>query len=148
MQNSLLVGTRNVAGMKKTITIPVTVQGLARLHEALAKVFESMNLPEKLKFKANLVVEEICANHVEHGHFSNDDTITVMLELTESLLIIKIEDEGTPFNPLDVPATDTTLCLEERAQGGLGIHFVKHFADDLAYTREGPKNVIIITKKI
>ncbi len=134
--------------MKKTIKIPVTRQGLVTLSQALDKALEFMDLPGKLTFKIHLLIEELCANHIEHGDFSEEDLITIRLERTDSSLIIQIEDKGSPFNPLDVPKADTDLSLDEREPGGLGIHLVRCFADDLSYRRDGSKNIVTIVKNI
>ncbi len=134
--------------IKNIIEIPVTRQGLADLCKKLDKILESMDLPGKLRYKTHLIVEEICVNHVEHGDFTEDDVITVTLERTDSSLITRIEDEGSPFNPLDLPPVKTDLPLDERDKGGLGIHLVKCFADNLSYRRDGSKNIVTIIKNI
>ncbi len=134
--------------IKKIIEIPVTRQGLTDLCKTLDKTLESMDLPAKLKYKIHLIIEEFCANHVEHGDFNEDDMITITLERTDSSLITQIEDKGIPFNPLDLPSVKTNLPLDKREQGGLGIHLVKCFADDLSYRRDGLKNVVTIIKNI
>lgn len=144
----MLVGSRDSTMIKKIIEIPVNRQGLADLCKTLDKTLESMDLPGKLKYKIHLIIEELCANHVEHGDFSEDDVITIKLERTDSSLITQIEDKGSPFNPLDLPSVKTDLPLVERQQGGLGIHLVKCFADDLFYRRDGSKNIVTIIKNI
>lgn len=133
---------------KKIIEIPATRQGLADLCKTLDKALDSMDLPGKLKYKIHLIIEELCANHVEHGDFNENDVITIKFERTESSLITRIEDKGSPFNPLDLPSVKTDLSLDQREQGGLGVHLVKCFADDLSYRRDGSKNVVTIIKNI
>ena len=43
---------------------------------------------------------------------------------------------------------DVTLPAEQRKIGGLGIFLVKKTMDDVAYRREGDKNVLCIKKKV
>jgi serine/threonine-protein kinase RsbW len=59
----------------------------------------------------------------------------------------EVQDDGQPFNPLEVPEPDTTKPLEERAIGGLGIHIVRKLMDGLEYKRQGERNFLTIKKK-
>jgi len=53
--------------------------------------------------------------------------------LEQGKLIVEVEDNGRPFNPLHVPEPDTKQSLEERPIGGLGVHFVGNLTDELEY---------------
>jgi serine/threonine-protein kinase RsbW len=43
---------------------------------------------------------------------------------------------------------DTTLPLEERKVGGLGIHFIRQLMDTTDYERRDGNNVLTLTKII
>ena len=77
----------------------------------------------------------------EQRHF-----IDIRLELTANSLIVSIADDGVPFNPLAETAPDTTLSIEDRQIGGLGIHIVVNMVDDISYQRTAGKNVLTLTK--
>ena len=53
-----------------------------------------------------------------------------------------------PFNPLELPRPDTDSSLDDRAIGGLGIHFVRTLMNDMTYRREGGRNVTMLRYKI
>ena len=38
-------------------------------------------------------------------------------------------DDGRPFNPFEVAEPDTSLSIEDRDIGGLGVHLVKNLMD-------------------
>ncbi len=59
-------------------------------------------------------------------------------------LTVEIADEGAPFDPLARADPDTTLDLDQREPGGLGILLVKNLVDGIAYRREGERNVLVI----
>lgn len=49
-----------------------------------------------------------------------------------------------PFNPTTIAAADTTSDLEERAIGGLGIHFVKQISQAMEYKYHNNTNILTI----
>ncbi len=59
----------------------------------------------------------------------------------------EISDDGVAFDPLKVPPPDLTADLESRPIGGLGVHFVKTLMDEVAYRREGDRNVLTMRKR-
>jgi len=63
-------------------------------------------------------------------------------------LILTISDNGPPFDPFARAAPDTTLSIEERQIGGLGIHLVRQMMDEVSYERREGRNVTILTKRI
>ena len=57
-------------------------------------------------------------------------------------------DDGIPSNPLGAGTPDTSLPLERRAIGGLGIHLVRSLVDDVTYQRRIDRNVLTLVKHI
>ena len=48
---------------------------------------------------------------------------------------VTLTDYAFAYNPLQAPAPDTTLDLDEREVGGLGVHFLRQLADEVSYQR-------------
>ncbi|MBQ4174233.1 MAG: ATP-binding protein, partial [Prevotella sp.] len=59
-----------------------------------------------------------------------------------------ISDWGKPFDPTSMEEVDTTLSVEERPIGGLGIHLVRQIMDSINYERIDGKNVLTLRKKL
>jgi serine/threonine-protein kinase RsbW len=57
-----------------------------------------------------------------------------------------IEDDGVPFNPLDIAAPDTRAPLRERRIGGVGLHFVKNLMSEVSYNRIGSHNRLVLRR--
>ena len=74
--------------------------------------------------------------------------IDLRIELDPERLAVTVEDEGAPFNPFARAAPDTTLSIEERQIGGLGIHLVKRIMDEVSYVRRTHRNVVTIVKHL
>ena len=57
-----------------------------------------------------------------------------------------ITDSGKPFNPTEKERADTTLSVDERPIGGLGILLVREMMDSINYERIDGKNVLSLRK--
>ena len=67
---------------------------------------------------------------------------------SDSYIIIRLKDGGTPFNPLAREMPDITLPLEERRIGGLGIFLTVKKMDEVTYDYVNNENVLTIKKTI
>jgi serine/threonine-protein kinase RsbW len=110
---------------------------------------EGHQLPAEVVMTMHLVLDEVVANVISHAYNdTGEHQIHVTLALDESVLTIRVEDDGRPFDPLAAPPPDLDLPLEERPVGGLGIHIVRSVMDAVEYQRDGDRNVLIMTKTI
>jgi anti-sigma regulatory factor (Ser/Thr protein kinase) len=95
----------------------------------------------------NLLLDEFVSNVIKYGYDdAREHRIQVTMELEGRRLTIRIEDDGKAFNPLEAPAPDLDLPIEERPIGGLGILIARTLADSLDYRREGDRNILTISK--
>ena len=124
-------------------------RGLGDLRKFLERATHAWNLPEKTMLELNLILEELCVNHVEHSGVLEAGYIDIALAIDdEKYLTVTLKDSGPPFNPLDVPAPDITLSTERRGIGGLGLYFVRRYTDSLSYSRDNNTNIVTMTKRI
>ena len=74
----------------------------------------------------------------------------LQMEFTDSPKVVSITflDGGVPYNPLEKEDPDTSLSLEERAVGGLGIFMTKNLMDDMFYEYKDGKNILNMKKTI
>ena len=56
-----------------------------------------------------------------------------------------VSDDGIPFNPFDQIGPDTTLSVEEREIGGLGVLLVKEMTTSQTYQRLRNRNIVTLT---
>jgi anti-sigma regulatory factor (Ser/Thr protein kinase) len=122
---------------------------IERVVELAERFGEEHQLAAEVVMSIHLVLDEVVANIIAHGY---DDTaehqIRVTLGLDDSVLAIRVEDDGRPFDPLAAPAPNLDLPLEERPVGGLGIHIVRSVMDAVEYHRDGGRNILIMRKTI
>jgi anti-sigma regulatory factor (Ser/Thr protein kinase) len=120
-----------------------------RLVDALQDFAASAQLPPEVVHAADLSLEEHITNVIDYGYTDPDKhEIIVRLQTLGNELVVEVEDDGVPFNPLDHPEVDTSLDMEEKPIGGLGIHLIRRFMDDLSYRYEGRKNILTLRKRL
>jgi anti-sigma regulatory factor (Ser/Thr protein kinase) len=98
-----------------------------------------------------VALEEILVNVASYAYEDGKGEITidyVLIDSPQKMISITISDEGKAFNPLEAEDPDTTLPVEQRKIGGLGIFIVKKTMDVIDYDRKYNKNVLTIKKKL
>jgi len=126
----------------------------ARWIESLAT---ELDLPGRLVFDMQVCLEELMSNIVRHGgvHPSStsylpqaDPANSLLISITVNVLpdriILAVEDNGRPFNVAQASAKLVDRPLGEVQPGGLGIHLIKSFADNLEYRRTEKGNRVTI----
>ena len=122
---------------------------IARVSQLCNDFCKKNNLSKEINRAIDLALDEILNNIMKYGYDDNNEhEIAVKLLLSDNTLSMIIEDDGRPFNPLDVPEPDTEASLEDRTVGGLGLYLVRNVMDSIQYTYENNKNVINMIKNI
>jgi anti-sigma regulatory factor (Ser/Thr protein kinase) len=119
-----------------------------RLLTALETFAREQHLPEAVRHAADLALEEHLTNIVRYGYGDGGlHEIRLRFEIEGDLLKLEVVDDGKPFDPLQRPEVDTSVPLEKKPVGGLGIHLIRQFMDQVQYRREGDKNVLTMRKR-
>ncbi len=96
-----------------------------------------------------LAFDDLLNNVISYAFRDEDEhEIDIRAELAGNRLTVTISDDGIPFNPLGIKAPDTSLSLEDREIGGLGIHLVRNMVDEISYQRRIDKNVLSIVMRL
>ncbi|MBP5638924.1 MAG: SpoIIE family protein phosphatase [Victivallales bacterium] len=126
-------------------TFPVTEDALNSAAAFVESHLDSSNCSPKAKSQLLIALDEIISNIIR---CSNASGISLSLRLTHAPdgVIISISDDGRPFNPLKVPSPDTSLSLQDRPIGGLGILLLRKTMDNLFYRYARGCNILTIHK--
>lgn len=127
--------------MKKTFE-PVEGRN-AEIINAITSCPEMADIPENVRFKVNLCVEEIEENILT---YSGTRWVEVCVERTDEKLEITFRDGGIEFNPLEKEDPDINAGIEERQIGGLGIFLCKQMMDEVHYDFIDKTNILSIVK--
>ena len=122
---------------------------LATVSRSLEEFASSLGLSKRTLFQLNLVLDELVTNIINYAYRDDaEHSITVIIRFAEGSLVMRVEDDGIPFNPVLSEVPDCSCPVERRVVGKLGIHLARQFADHLAYERCGDRNVLTITKHV
>ena len=91
-----------------------------------------------------LAAEELLANTIRHA----DPPATEILFTLAPDGLATYADDGPPFDPTSLPEADTSLPLEQRKIGGLGIHFIRRTMTTFRYERLDGRNVTTFGRKL
>lgn len=122
---------------------------LERLTQVITEYCESCALSPHILFALNLSLEEVVTNVISYGfEDEHEHLIFVRIRRSDGSLEIEVEDDGLSFNPLEQEPPDISSPVEERSIGGLGIHLVRHYMDELEYRRLEDRNLLLMKKNI
>lgn len=93
-----------------------------------------------------MALDEVLTNVVLYAYPEDRrGTVGINLSRDGNTITAQIVDHGKPFDPTAHPTPDTTLPIEQRPIGGLGIHLVRNLVTSLRYFREQGANHLVLT---
>ncbi len=123
--------------------------GGGEVNAAFAGFAEAHALPVEVRRSLNVAIDDLLANALSHGQTGGDRcSVTVEVALDDERVTVILTDDGPPFDPFGQSAPDTTLSVEERPIGGLGIHLVGQLMDQVNYQRREGHNVVVLVKEL
>ncbi len=133
---------------QKTIVLRNDIREMSRIIDAITHIADSVSCPPVVVHDVTLAMEEVFSNIVFYGFGDGlDHYITLHLVIEGDALILTLQDEGIPFNPLNVQIGRRDKPLEERDKGGMGITLAKNLMDQMEYRRERGKNILRMEKR-
>ncbi len=108
-----------------------------------------LGLHQKCILEINMGLDELFTNIVSYGYEDDQEhQIKFSLFKHNDALVVQVEDDGIPFNPLHVKKREAPADLDSINIGGLGIHLIKKMVDDVNYKRSDGKNKVILKKYV
>jgi sigma-B regulation protein RsbU (phosphoserine phosphatase) len=125
------------------------VSEIRRVQQAFDRFAEEHRISAAARPRVELALEELLQNVIAHA-FEDDreHTIEIEIEIGDGKIVVTLTDGGIPFDPLAGAEPDTSLCLERREPGGLGIHLVKKMAHELSYERRAHRNIVRLVHRV
>jgi sigma-B regulation protein RsbU (phosphoserine phosphatase) len=134
--------------LNPTLKLSVTadIGEIQKVNETVDAFCARNRLPRKISQRLGVIFDELLNNTINYGFDDSEGhEIVIQIEVTADHLLIRISDDGMPFNPFDRIGPDTTLSVEEREIGGLGLLLVTRMTDSHSYQRLRDRNIITLT---
>jgi len=93
-----------------------------------------------------IALNEALVNVLRHGYQQQPGRVEMTLLRQVDALQIELLDEAPLFDPTAVPTPDITVPLAQRPFGGMGIHMMREFLDELTYkaTTDGRNQLTLV----
>jgi anti-sigma regulatory factor (Ser/Thr protein kinase) len=122
------------------------LQEIGRVIEAFEAFAGQNDIPPAISQKVGIIVDELLNNTISYGFDEQGEhEFEFTATLGDGVLDLEFSDDGVPFNPFDRVGPDTTLSLDDRDIGGLGLLLVTEMTDTQLYRRQRDRNVITLT---
>jgi anti-sigma regulatory factor (Ser/Thr protein kinase) len=130
----------------RELVVEARTENLDQVLDFVAADTEEM--PMKIQTQLAITVEEIFVNIAHYAYQPETGSAQIRVHCDENAVTLEFEDSGIPYNPLEEETPDITLSAEERNIGGLGIFMVKEMMDQVSYSREGDRNILVVQKHL
>jgi len=144
----------------KEFTTVAKMENLDAVQDFISDELEASDCTITLQTQISLIVEEVFVNIANYAYSQDSRStnslreqysaevgyVTIRIAVGDEVFI-EFEDNGKPFNPLEIDDPDITLDLNKRKLGGLGIYLVKNMTDAIKYKYKDNKNILSIKKK-
>ena len=120
-------------GTKFKLKVEANLKNLSVISNVISKAMKQAKIDAAIIPKVLLAVDEACTNIALYAYPERKGYIRLACWLNHDDFVISIEDNGKPFNPCSVPPPKLDVNLDDRRVGGLGIHFMRKFMDEISY---------------
>ena len=135
--------------LEESLVLQNDVRQVKTLNVFVQQVTERLGIEASLAKQIKLAVEEAVVNVMDYAYPAGmTGDIDVLAMSDGQWLKFVITDRGVAFDPTEKEKADTTLTVEERPVGGMGILLVRELMDSINYERTDGQNVLTLKKKI
>lgn len=128
---------------KEGIHLTPNADSIPEAEAYISGVLEEASVSMKTSYTVDVVMDEMYSNIV---NYSGAQNAWISCKVDAESIVITLEDDGVPYNPLQKEDPDVTLSVEEREVGGLGIFIVKKIMDEIQYAYQDGRNCVTMKK--
>ena len=139
----------DVVILDEHITLQNDIHQVPQLNAFIDSVAQQLRLDKTMQQQLKLAVEEAVVNVMQYAYpLGTTGDIDVNAQCDGERLKFVISDSGKAFDPTQTAKADTSLSVEDRPIGGLGILLVRELMDSINYERVDGKNLLTLRKKL
>jgi anti-sigma regulatory factor (Ser/Thr protein kinase) len=127
----------------------ISLDDLADIRLFVERTALLMGAPEDEVGDLVLATHEAVTNVITHGYREEPGGVRVTIELDNNRIIIRIYDHSPRFDPTKVAEPDISIPLDQRPPGGLGVHMMRSFTDEIIYSSSpSGENELVLVKRL
>lgn len=111
------------------------VKDLAEIRHYLRNKAAALHIDSSTTYDILLAVTELVTNTLLYGYQEKSGFIEVQIGREDDILVVRLRDQAEMFDPTQAPLPDTSLPLEKRPLGGMGIYLTRQLVDSFSYQR-------------
>jgi anti-sigma regulatory factor (Ser/Thr protein kinase) len=136
------------AGEAGRVFQQVTLDDLGQIRQYVRQTALAAGCEVALLEELIVAVNEALANIIRHSYKQQPGDIELVVSCRPESISVTLLDHGPHFDPTLAPGANTTLPLSQRPFGGLGIHMMRDFCDELNYRRDSEgRNQLTLRKR-
>ena len=127
------------------VVIPSDPVEARRVQEQIEAQLQLSHCHDHDLFSIKLALEEALVNAIKHGNqFDRTKQVKITYQVLPDRFEIHITDEGTGFDPADVPDPTAVENLERPC--GRGLMLMRHYMTEVTFSKSG--NSVIMAKHL
>ena len=137
----------NVTLESTELKFPSRIEAVGEAAAAVSEFMSRLGIGEDVAFGVDMAFREAVTNAVIHGNKLDEaKVVAIKLRNTPEAFEITVHDQGTGFDPSEVP--DPTKDENILKTSGRGIFFMRNFMDEVDWSADpgGGTNVRMIKK--
>lgn len=124
--------------------LPAKIENLEPANAFVEDCYGRAGMDAEKKFKVLLALEEAFVNICHYAYPDGEGDVEIACCVEDDAFVLTVADTGMPFDVLSLPDPDTTLGIDDRAIGGLGILLIRTLSSP-SYSRVNARNVLKMT---
>ena len=122
---------------------------LRRMSAWLVGEARALGVPAPVVDDLEVCANEAVTNVINYGfEGGRRHEIALRIAVDARQVSLQIEDDGRPFNPLDLPERPDPPSLREAPVGGFGVRLIRRLMPASRYERRGGRNVLTLSTAI
>jgi serine/threonine-protein kinase RsbW len=124
------------------------LENLVLIRRFVGKTAQSLQAGQAAIDDVIQAVDEAAGNIIVHGYAGKPGMIAVEVMREGDSLVVRLLDQAPQFDPTTVPPPDLIMPLEKRHPGGLGIHLIREYMDQVRYSAmpQGGNELTLVKK--
>jgi serine/threonine-protein kinase RsbW len=122
--------------VNEAVVIPSDPAEARRIQDEIERLLQACQAHEKDIFCVRLALEEALVNAIKHGNqMDRAKKVSIAYKVEPGRFEIHITDEGTGFDPTDVP--DPTAVENIERPCGRGLMLMRHYMNEVVFSGRG-----------